>query len=212
MKKKVLLVLSFIFLCCSLSGCEGRKQSSEVSENQVAETGDIAANPEENGVPNGNSTSDGKNENSEVQSGASDNNIGSNTSGTSDASPSSSDEILEGEFPGGGNYKLTNSSNAITMEYASDDSTCIVKYDFSDGKVSNFSMVEKYNNEETAKKSYDDLKNNDFIKENYKELKLNGSEISYVAVDSYIDGLKQQSKDEIFKNLKDSVSVQQEQE
>lgn len=196
MKKVLLLTFLALLTSTALVGC-GKNSSSEQSESpNQATTIEQQDSQEESS-----NDEDSNEETTETPP----EDAGTNDTETSPADlgeKTAEGESVEGDIYGNGKYRITNTSDSVIVEWAHELSKNVTTYKFDNDKLSALDIEISYNSEKDAKSTYDDLCKDDTMSKSVKDIKLDGTKLTYSIVEDQLKELQNYTKDGLFEECK----------
>lgn len=191
MKKVLLLTFLALLTSTALVGC-GKNSSSEQSEST-----DQTTTVEQQDSSEDSSTE----ETSETEPTEEESTATENSSVDLGEKPAEG-ESVEGDIYGNGKYRITKTSDSVIVEWGHDLSKNVTTYKFENDKLSALDIEISYNSEEDAKSTYDDLCKDDTMSKSVKDIKLDGTKLTYSIVEEQFKGLDNYTKDSLFEECK----------
>lgn len=193
MKKALLLTFLALFTSTVLVGC-GKNSSSEQSE-----ITDQTTTVEQQDSSEDSSTDEtGQSETTEEEP----TNAEEEGSSVDLGEKPAEGESVEGDIYGNGKYRITKTSDSVIVEWGHDLSKNVTTYKFENDKLSGLDIEIIYNSEEDAKSTYDELCKDDTMSKSVKDVKLDGTKLTYSIVEDQFQGLKNYTKDGLFEECK----------
>ncbi len=106
------------------------------------------------------------------------------------------------------NYKETQEENKIVITYKHENIDITTTYLYQNNRLSQISIVQKYESADAAKIAYDLLEQEENMKQLYSKITLNGDTIRLDGSSSLIDSYKDLSKEDMYKKQKEIYGQQ----
>ncbi|MFR5683646.1 MAG: hypothetical protein ACLUD1_06225 [Clostridia bacterium] len=106
------------------------------------------------------------------------------------------------------NYKVTQEENEIVITYKHENIDITTTYLYQNNRLSQISIVQKYESADAAKIAYDLLEQEENMKQLYSKITLNGDTIRLDGSSSLIDSYKDLSKEDMYKKQKEIYGQQ----
>ena len=106
------------------------------------------------------------------------------------------------------NYKVTQEENKIVITYKHENMDITTTYLYQNNKLSQISIVQKYESADAAKIAYDLLEQEENMRQLYSKITLNGDTIRLDGSSSLIDSYKDLSKEDMYKKQKEIYGQQ----
>lgn len=106
------------------------------------------------------------------------------------------------------NYKVTQEENKIVITYKHENIDITTTYLYQNNRLSQISIVQKYESADAAKIAHDLLEQEENMKQLYSKITLNGDTIRLDGSSSLIDSYKDLSKEDMYKKQKEIYGQQ----